>query len=190
MFRAILERELRVGRDRVDQMRIHPIHLPEANEMVHFYINDFDRVRPFYDYPPAQKESYQDRYKALLAEQNRAQRSALIRALHAYNRRVNAHSAVGENIDLLEREDSVVVIGGQQAGVLTGPLYTVYKAITILQLAREQQKKLNAPVIPVFWIAGEDHDLEEVNHLWLPFQLGRLTFGSIIKAINQAKIKG
>ena len=67
---------------------------------------------------------------------------------------------------MLEREGSVVVIGGQQAGVMTGPLYTVYKAITILQLARQQSHILHVPVIPVFWIAGEDHDLEEVNHVW------------------------
>ena len=61
----------------------------------------------------------------------------------------------------------MVVIGGQQAGLLGGPLYTFYKAITIIRLAKQAEEQLGQPVIPVFWIAGEDHDLEEVNHVWV-----------------------
>src|SRR5699024_3713729 len=72
------------------------------------------------------------------------------------------------NILKLQDENSTVVIGGQQAGLLTGPLYTVNKAISIIQYAKQQEKKLNIPVIPVFWIAGEDHDFEEINHVFLP----------------------
>lgn len=60
----------------------------------------------------------------------------------------------------------MVIVGGQQAGILTGPLYSVHKAISVIALAKEQSTKLQQPVIPVFWIAGEDHDLEEINHTY------------------------
>ena len=73
---------------------------------------------------------------------------------------------VKENIEAFRKEDSVVVIGGQQAGLLTGPLYTIHKVISIIKLAEEQEKALGKKVIPVFWIAGEDHDLAEVNHVY------------------------
>jgi bacillithiol synthase len=66
----------------------------------------------------------------------------------------------------LRRNDSIAVVGGQQAGFLTGPLYTVHKIISILTEAERLEKKLNQPVLPVFWIAGEDHDIDEINHTY------------------------
>jgi len=65
------------------------------------------------------------------------------------------------------KNDAVAVVAGQQAGLLTGPLYTIHKIVSVIRLAREQEQKLNHPVVPVFWIAGEDHDYQEVNHIFL-----------------------
>ena len=48
----------------------------------------------------------------------------------------------------------------------TGPLYSVHKAISVILLAKQQREKLNIPVVPMFWIAGEDHDIEEINHTY------------------------
>ena len=72
------------------------------------------------------------------------------------------------NIHLEElRDNGVVVIGGQQAGLLTGPMYSIHKAISVITLAKQQREKLGIPVIPVFWIAGEDHDIDEINHVYI-----------------------
>jgi bacillithiol biosynthesis cysteine-adding enzyme BshC len=60
-----------------------------------------------------------------------------------------------------------VVITGQQAGLLTGPLFTFYKALTAISLARSLEAQLGRPVLPVFWIASEDHDWEEASHAFL-----------------------
>src|SRR5699024_2425337 len=54
----------------------------------------------------------------------------------------------------------------QQAGLLTGPSYTMNKIITVIRLAKEKENELNQPVLPVFWIAGEDHDFDEINHVF------------------------
>ncbi|MDF2556220.1 MAG: bshC [Bacillales bacterium] len=70
------------------------------------------------------------------------------------------------NIQLL-KENALVVIGGQQAGLLTGPLYAINKIISVIKLAEKQSSLLGVPVIPVFWIAGEDHDYAEVNHVYI-----------------------
>lgn len=61
---------------------------------------------------------------------------------------------------------SRVVVTGQQAGLLLGPLYTIYKSITSIQLAADLSRT-DAPVIPVFWTASDDHDFDEINHTTL-----------------------
>lgn len=69
------------------------------------------------------------------------------------------------NIEKL-RNGALVVVGGQQAGLLTGPMYTLNKVISIVQLARKQAEIIGKPVVPVFWVAGEDHDFYEINHVF------------------------
>lgn len=60
-----------------------------------------------------------------------------------------------------------MVTTGQQAGLLTGPLYTIHKALSAVRLAGALEERLRIPVLPVFWIASEDHDWEEANHAFL-----------------------
>src|SRR5699024_7955539 len=84
------------------------------------------------------------------------------------NKNWDAPLSTIENIKRLNDKESVVVIGGQQAGLLTGPMYTINKVISIIQYAKQQEEHLKVPVIPVFWIAGEDHDFDEINHIFLP----------------------
>lgn len=55
------------------------------------------------------------------------------------------------------------IITGQQPGLLTGPLYTVYKAITAIRVAELYQKRTGHPCVPLFWVSGDDHDFEEVR---------------------------
>ncbi|GIQ67971.1 putative cysteine ligase BshC [Xylanibacillus composti] len=97
----------------------------------------------------------------------KADKLALAEALEAYNRKVgNTDPRVASHIDSL-REGAFVVVGGQQAGLFGGPLLVIYKAVTIIRAAKEAAAKLNRTVVPVFWIAGEDHDFDEVNHTYV-----------------------
>src|SRR5690606_16933014 len=91
--------------------------------------------------------------KRVLDLKNRTfERQALSDILHKMNAHWDAPEQTLRQIERLKDDDSVVVIGGQQAGLLTGPLYTVNKIISIITYAKEQEEKLNIPVIPVFWI--------------------------------------
>jgi bacillithiol biosynthesis cysteine-adding enzyme BshC len=68
----------------------------------------------------------------------------------------------------LRARDAVAVTSGQQPGLLTGPLYTVYKALSTAALARILERQWHRPVVPVFWIAGDDHDFVEASQArWL-----------------------
>ncbi|MBX6377313.1 MAG: bacillithiol biosynthesis cysteine-adding enzyme BshC, partial [Clostridia bacterium] len=88
-------------------------------------------------------------------------------------------------------DGALAVVTGQQAGAATGPLYTLYKAVTAVALARVLAAALERPVVPVFWVASEDHDLHEiatihvlsrrgqVRRLSLPVPGGRRPSGSV-----------
>ncbi len=70
-------------------------------------------------------------------------------------------------IEKLRKEDTLCIFGGQQAGLFGGPLLTLYKAIGLVKHAQLLQKKLHREVVPIFWIASDDHDFEEINHAFV-----------------------
>jgi len=78
-----------------------------------------------------------------------------------------AHGEAEANLARIFQEGAVCVTTGQQPGLLTGPLYTIYKALSAAALASVMQNVLQRPVVPVFWVAGDDHDFAEGNHLHL-----------------------
>ncbi|MBO8171154.1 MAG: bacillithiol biosynthesis cysteine-adding enzyme BshC [Bacillaceae bacterium] len=137
----------------------------QPHQLMTDYLENFAKVQPFYDYAPFVQKSWQDRLH-WLSENPVQHREQLVKGLLDYNEKIDNHPRALENIGALREENTYVVIGGQQAGVLTGPLYSVYKAITLVQLARQKEQELGCRVVPVFWIAGEDHDFDEVNHVY------------------------
>lgn len=94
-----------------------------------------------------------------------ARRRLLAGALAEFQRRVGGGRPALEAARLLERDDALVVTVGQQPGVLSGPLFTVYKAVSALLLARRLSGRLGRPVVPVFWIVSDDHDWDEAGRL-------------------------
>ncbi|HKE90991.1 MAG TPA: bacillithiol biosynthesis BshC, partial [Gemmatimonadales bacterium] len=73
----------------------------------------------------------------------------------------------GPGRDRLAAGPSLAVTTGQQPGLFTGPLYTIYKALSAIALAARLERERNVPVVPVFWVAGDDHDFAEANHATL-----------------------
>ncbi|HLR40258.1 MAG TPA: bacillithiol biosynthesis cysteine-adding enzyme BshC [Virgibacillus sp.] len=145
-------------------MRIDPIQLNNQNKLINDYRNNKSAIMEYFDYAP-----FGDYGKRVNDLKSRTfNRKQLTDVLHTINRHWDAPEATYHNIERLNNEESVVVIGGQQAGLMTGPLYTINKIISIIQLAKQQEAALNIPVVPVFWIAGEDHDFDEINHVFLP----------------------
>lgn len=72
------------------------------------------------------------------------------------------NDAALKNIKLLRRADCVAVVTGQQAGLFTGALYTIYKALSAVKLAEDLRAR-GSNAVAVFWAATEDHDFDEVS---------------------------
>ncbi len=104
-------------------------------------------------------------------------RQELAATLGEYNAQVKNAPEAMANIARLGENGCLAVVTGQQAGLLTGPLYTLYKALSAIRLARNlSQTLVPFQVVPVFWIAADDHDLGEINHLSVPHRAeGRTT---------------
>jgi len=88
---------------------------------------------------------------------------------------VIAAALPGPARDRLAAGDVLVVTTGQQPGLFTGPLYTIYKALSAIALARRLENDWRVPVVPVFWVAGDDHDFAEANHASVINANGELT---------------
>jgi bacillithiol biosynthesis cysteine-adding enzyme BshC len=95
----------------------------------------------------------------------RANLQQVTAAIRTYQSHLPYYSEAAASLDKLERSGTLVVVGGQQAGLFGGALLIYYKALTVVQTARDAEKRLGRPVVPVFWIAGEDHDFDEANHV-------------------------
>jgi len=70
---------------------------------------------------------------------------------------------VVERAAMLSSPQTRVIATGQQAGLLGGPLYTLYKAIAGVRWAERLERELAVPVVPIFWVASEDDDFDEVR---------------------------
>ena len=75
----------------------------------------------------------------------------------------------------LQNPQTLLVTTGQQPGLFTGPLYTIYKALSAAALARHLEDRWQRPVQAVFWVAGDDHDFAEANHASWPAADGSIT---------------
>ncbi len=93
-------------------------------------------------------------------------RARVADVLEKQNRRWGAADATLASIESF-RQGAVACISGQQVGVLGGPLYSVLKAASALQMAEELTAQ-GVAAIPVFWLATEDHDLEEIASVTIP----------------------
>jgi bacillithiol synthase len=141
-------------------MKLEKIQAPVNNKLLKDYWSENTAIHSFFDYQ-YNKQSFFERASYL---QNKAQRSPqLAQIIREYMTPYGLSEKTEEHLTLLE-QGALVIVGGQQSGLLTGPLYSVHKAISVIVLAKQQRESLNTPVVPMFWIAGEDHDLEEINH--------------------------
>ncbi len=94
-------------------------------------------------------------------------RDAVADILRQQNSRYRASRLTFDHIEQLRQKETLCVFAGQQAVLFGGPLLITIKALAIVKAARQYSEELNRQVIPIFWIAGDDHDFEEVNHTYV-----------------------
>jgi bacillithiol biosynthesis cysteine-adding enzyme BshC len=134
--------------------------IPHQSRLFLDYLHDPVALREFYPSAVQFHHELPTRAPEVLAA-HQTDRSALCDALQDLNAAWGAGEETLKNIQLLREADCLAVVSGQQAGLFTGPLYTIYKALSAVKLAGcLTQRKTKA--VPVFWIATEDHDFPEV----------------------------
>ncbi|OKP69500.1 bacillithiol biosynthesis cysteine-adding enzyme BshC [Paenibacillus sp. P3E] len=164
-------------------MNVNPEPLPGGSALARDYIHHYEKVGHLYGGDFRNVDSRTERAAWLdSTEELRADRAGIAECLRQYNLKLNPHPAVMESLALLEQQGTLVVTGGQQSGLFTGPLFVIYKAITTIQAAKEAAAQLGRPVVPLFWIAGEDHDWDEVNHTYVLNRTGEITRLKLDKA--------
>ncbi len=129
-------------------------------KLFQIYLSDFGEVASFYEANPFDEKAIKKYAKQKPALAGRKEK---VDALRAINRQYEPAQPTIDNLDRLEQEDTLAIVTGQQLGVYGGPLYTFLKTLTTIHLARRMEKLLKRPVVPVFWLADEDHDYDEIR---------------------------
>ena len=132
--------------------------LPHQPKLFLDFVDHFDAVKAFYGHVPA-VEAVRAVASSLAYPKERRQTVAAI--LRGQNESFGAGAATLGHLERLER-GAIAVVTGQQVGLFSGPAYSIYKALTAIQIAEElTQEGIDA--VPLFWMATEDHDLDEVR---------------------------
>ena len=162
------------------------------------YVNDKKNkeLSTFYTYPPTldgiQKLTSGNTYNTL-------NRNLLVTELFNQNNDVALSEATKTNINKLADKNTYTVTTGHQLCLATGPAYFIYKIISCINLCEELNKQNTGKhFVPVYWMASEDHDFEEVNHVnlfnkkisWNADQKGKVgsfTLNGIDVFLNEVK---
>lgn len=125
------------------------------------YLSDASSLSEFYLFPPAQSS-----VMAVCQERKSypINRELLHQVISEQYSGFNVSASTGKNIDLLKSSDTFTITTGHQLNILGGPLYVLSKILSVIKLA--DQWKIAFPYynfVPVFWLASEDHDIEEIR---------------------------
>ncbi|MDN3689694.1 bacillithiol biosynthesis cysteine-adding enzyme BshC [Cyclobacterium jeungdonense] len=125
------------------------------------YIQQKDALAPFYqEYPEL------NRFKKTLEKKtfSEAKRKVLVNTLQEQYKDFG-ESPVTQNIEKLADSRTFTVTTGHQLNLMTGPSFFIYKIVSTLRLAEKLQEAFpDYQFVPVYWMASEDHDFEEINH--------------------------
>ena len=133
--------------------------IPHTTRLFDDYLHHFDRVKQFYAQPPLRQDWWANEIKKISYPAER--RNVVAAILERQNREFGAGEKTFNNIQRL-REGAAAVVTGQQVGLFGGPVFCILKALTAVTMAEK------AGAVPVFWLATEDHDFEEINTVNLP----------------------
>jgi len=137
------------------------------NRLYTDYIFDFQKLGNYFNHDYREIKSYKKRMAEIEQFYDDSQRKDVVEILNDYNYRLGAGAKTLDNIRKLGRSGTAVIIGGQQPGLFTGPLFVIYKIITILKLSSHLNKETGIRTIPCFWNASDDSNIEQVNSVGL-----------------------
>ncbi len=116
---------------------------------------------------PTTLENFSSQMTTKSAQFSIKNRTVLVDCLHQQYNSLNPNTSTTARIDSLKNVTTFTVTTGHQLNLMGGPLYFIYKIITVINLAKSLKEKYpENDFVPVFWMATEDHDFEEINHFY------------------------
>ena len=159
--------------------------IPHTTRLFADFLAWSPKIQAFYPRSPHFREWVRDETSRLRYDTAKRQRVAEV--LKRQNQKWNASAKTLENLDRFSA-GACAVVTGQQVGFLGGPAFSLYKALTAIKLA-EEARAAGADCVPVFWLATEDHDLEEVSSVSLPGADGSLqTLTAPMAGLSEAPV--
>ena len=131
-------------------------------ELILDYLDEKEELKTFYNrFPNLENFKAQIDEKSSFSLKNR---EILVKALKEQYSGLEVSEATQRNIDALAEEKTFTVVTGHQLNLFTGPLYFLYKIVSTINLTRKLKEKYpENNFVPVYWMATEDHDFEEIN---------------------------
>ena len=137
------------------------------NSLFYDFIFNFDKLKPCYFYDYRNEDEFKRRAEDIDDLYDNNYRLKIVNILKSLNSRLSCSQETLSNIDLLKDKKTYVVIGGQQPGFFTGPIFIIYKILTIIKLSHFLSKFLNCKVVPLFWNASDDSNFEQIDNFYL-----------------------
>lgn len=151
-------------------MRVEKIPFAETHSFSNFfldYIQQKESLRNFYSLFP-KPENFKEQINAKKQSYPTANRITLVNTLTAQYKNIIQKDPVKKNISLLSEPDTFTITTGHQLNIFTGPLYFIYKIVTVINACKELKKLYpENNFVPVYWMASEDHDYEEIKYFTL-----------------------
>jgi bacillithiol biosynthesis cysteine-adding enzyme BshC len=144
----------------MDCRALLPHQLPHASKLFRDYIENFSKLQSFFEHVPDLKTATRYAKNLRFPSERRREVAGILRA---QNLLFGSGEATQKNLQRLA-DGAVAVVSGQQVGLFGGPAFSFYKALTAIQAAQELSEK-GVSAVPVFWMATEDHDVDEVRHV-------------------------
>src|SRR5271155_3470533 len=142
--------------------------IPHSTRLFLDYLSYTPSVRGMYPRSPIFSEWVKDESQRVAYDA--ARRSKVSEILERQNRAWGASPKTLANIERFRR-GALAAVTGQQVALFGGPVFSIFKALTAVKLA-EQATATGVECVPVFWLATEDHDLAEVNHIGMVSEKG------------------
>ncbi|MHB8580850.1 MAG: bacillithiol biosynthesis cysteine-adding enzyme BshC [Ignavibacteriaceae bacterium] len=141
--------------------------IPGSENLFLDYLYEFENVKDFYKTNFHNKDEYLSKFKNI-SDQHKEFKTDLPNILSGQYEGLNPSAKTQKNISLLSDKKTLTIVTGQQLGILGGPLYTFYKIITAIKLSNFLSDRYDDfHFVPVFWLEGDDHDIEEVRSISL-----------------------
>ena len=156
----------------MNYMKLQPLSQPIYNDFTTDYLFGRGAARNFFTYQPslggiekAAKE-YQDKQAVMSPD--------LLKQLSRFNQSLGSHQAVTRNLEALAEPNTLVIAAGQQPGLLTGSLHTIYKIIQVICLCQNLSRNGPTRYVPLFWTASNDHQQDQADHFQLQLPSGAI----------------